>query len=266
MTEILKNIGKSLGEKVFKPVVLDRVRERIGDLNIEVINSEQIREIEGSVIFAPNHTRPLSKVGRMTGLAPDAIILDEIIRRNVGKEAKIVAKGDDGREVNKLKATSSQLLQGMLKGAGMVPILKNPGSFNREFIRDIKQLMESGQSLLIFPEGDWRDSGYDFSKEGVDVQPGTANISLKYGIPVVPVFLSGGDNLSVNSEMKVQFGTPISSEGKTKVEISDLIGQQIQELQQLLEQKPQKIEFSAQKREEYLNSLLSKEEREQKIS
>ena len=76
----------------------------------------------------------------------------------------------------------------------------------REAIRIMEDVLARGGSLLIFPEGQVG------SVEGAlaPLQAGAAHLSLRSGLPIVPVGLTGTNQLWLRRTITVRIGPPLS--------------------------------------------------------
>lgn len=87
-----------------------------------------------------------------------------------------------------------------------IPI--NRAMFDRSTVRALEELVENGESVLMFPEGTRSRSG-----ELGKIKTGVCMIALRTGRPVVPVYLSNTDRLSDcflrRKRLEVRIGPPI---------------------------------------------------------
>jgi 1-acyl-sn-glycerol-3-phosphate acyltransferase len=94
----------------------------------------------------------------------------------------------------------------ILKNLGAFPIKRGAG--DRAAIRTALDILADGQALILFPEG-------TRSKTGTlgKAQPGVAMIALKSQVPVVPVAITGTNQVFCNGHwlprFTVRFGKPI---------------------------------------------------------
>ena len=86
----------------------------------------------------------------------------------------------------------------------------------RQTLRYIGELVDEGNSILIFPEGERTDKG-----EIREFQPGVGMIASMLGIPVVPVYLEGVYRVLHRSwtfprpgRVRAVFGPPLHLQGK----------------------------------------------------
>jgi 1-acyl-sn-glycerol-3-phosphate acyltransferase len=171
-----------------------------------------------------------------TGFSPDAFVLSKLVEENTGRKIKMAHKSDDGWLAESAalkyyqKNISSPFMRGISKVVGNIPIQKNPGSFNRDFVETVEETIKNGGSILIFPEGHWYE---DFSIDH-QIEPGAAHIAKKYNLKIVPAYINGADSWGGEQKVRVSFGEPFASADLDKKEISQKISGQIATLQKEL--------------------------------
>ena len=113
---------------------------------------------------------------------------------------------------------SNKTLGGLITVLGGFPVSR--GTADREALRRAIELLESGQPLVLFPEGE--------RKSGPVVQPlfdGACYIGLKTGAPIIPVGIGGSERVMPKGakfiyprKVHVVIGAPIrvSTEGTQK--------------------------------------------------
>lgn len=102
----------------------------------------------------------------------------------------------------------NKLLAWYLREIGTIPIKR--GSADKEALSAIIKGLKYGSPFLIFPEGT-RHVHFD----GANAQPGIGLIAVKSGVPVVPVYIDGSDDLLPvdakffrRARVTVRFGEP----------------------------------------------------------
>jgi len=72
-------------------------------------------------------------------------------------------------------------------------------------MRQMSRVLEQGGSLVIFPEGGW---GY---VEGAlkPLRTGAARLSLRSGLPIVPIGIVGTSRLQLRRRLTLRIGAPI---------------------------------------------------------
>src|SRR5437879_13322465 len=91
---------------------------------------------------------------------------------------------------------------------GFVPVVRERHG-DRTLFRHVDRALEVGGAVAIFPEGNYGP------REG-DLMPfkkGFAHFAIKAGVPVVPVALSGTNDLWLRKPIKVVIGKPILPAG-----------------------------------------------------
>lgn len=102
-----------------------------------------------------------------------------------------IASGSTRRRMRFMGADkwwSNKVLGGLLTVLGGFPVSR--GTADREALRRAIELLESGQPLVLFPEGE--------RKSGPVVQPlfdGACYIALKTGAPIIPVGIGGSERV-----------------------------------------------------------------------
>lgn len=224
----LERIGKFFGEKAIKPKI-ERLREKVENFDVEIFDGENLEGLKGrAYLITANHVKPEGAASQQSGLSQDAFVIERTIANRTGQQVRIVSKCDDGWWADNVykyfqKYVYQPFGKGMIEGAGLIPIKKNPGSFNRDFMKTVELVAEKGEPILIFPEGTWYD---DYDKEH-PMSNGAAQIAMKYGLPVVPTYIKGSNSWKPEGKIQLAFGESIDVTGKTKEEITELIRQGI---------------------------------------
>ena len=233
--ELIEESGKAIGRLTDK-VVLTKIQERTKKFDTKLYGLEQLHSLENSsFIIASNHLKPSSKFGESTQLCPDIFVIREVVKKELGIEPGILAKADDGWwGATKLMRLWQSRIQnkftiGFVNGLGMIPIKKNPGRINREIFEGVETAISNGQPLIIFPEGDWKQ---DFDPSA-SLEPGTAHLSRKYQIPILPTYISGAHSWNEGQEVSLRFGEPINPGKMQKNEITEILHSKISELQSM---------------------------------
>lgn len=97
-----------------------------------------------------------------------------------------------------------------IKLCGSYPIYRGQKSLE-ETLESTEEFLKDGKSLLIFPEG-----GFAINGEKKPVRRGIAYLAQKYNLPIIPVAISGSDQLNgVNKfDMKKMFSNKYSVKAK----------------------------------------------------
>jgi 1-acyl-sn-glycerol-3-phosphate acyltransferase len=232
---LIRNTGELLGRTVGK-VGREYLQRRVENFEISFVGSENLEGLKDtSYLAASNHLKPEEQMSSESGISPDAFIISKLIKEITGQELKIVQKSDNGWWADSAfsrfiqKKIGQPLGRGFSSGVGNIPIQKNPGSSNKEFLKIIKKTVEEDKDpILIFPEGNWYPD-FDLSHT---IQPGAAHLAKFYGLMVVPIYIKGATSWRPRQKVIVSFGKPFSTEGLSKEEVTQRIGIEISLLQQ----------------------------------
>ncbi len=176
---------------------------------------------QGPIILAANHRSFM-----------DSLFLPLVIRRRVTFVAK--AEYFDDKFDDKKTAW-------FFRGVGQIPIRREGGSASERALESATEVLEQGGVFGIYPEGTrTRDGDLHRGHTGV------ARLALRTGAPIVPVGLTGTDEINpidrklprLFRTVRIQFGTPITADRYAGREHDKLVLRQITdevmfELQQL---------------------------------
>ena len=232
-------VGQTIGKKGF-----EHLKRKIENFDIEANGLENLEEVkEEAYLLVANHIIPNAnnKAALKTGISPDAFVLSKLVEENTGRKIKVAHKADDGWLAESAimqfyqKNIGSPFMRGLSKGVGNIPIQKNPGSFNRDFVKTVDKTIKDKEPIMIFPEGHWYE---DFSVDH-KIEPGAAHIAKKYNLKIVPAYINGADSWDGENKVRVSFGEPFASEDLSKEELSQKMFEQIAKLQEELNQEKQ---------------------------
>jgi len=218
-----ETIGSLVGKILIEPG-LNLARERTKRFRIQVKGVENLQRLKDKpFLIAANHVKP-SGVAAKTLLSPDALIIEQEVFSIVGRRLKIVVKADNGwvseniiaRRIQKL---SQPLARGAVKGAGHIPVYKNPGSSNHNLMVDVSKAVSEGYSILMFPQGSWFKS-FDPTRK---FYSGAARMALQDNLPIVPTYIRGCSSWRKGTKVDLAFGKVINPTGKGVSKITDLI-------------------------------------------
>jgi 1-acyl-sn-glycerol-3-phosphate acyltransferase len=157
----------------------------------ELHGLDRLAELEGPVIFAANHH---SHVDTPLMLS----VIPEPWRHHI-----VIGAAADYFFGNRVSAPLSALV------IGAIPIERT--KVGRKSADDAAALIDDGWSMLIFPEGGRSPDGW-----GQPFRGGAAYLSLRCGVPVVPVHLEGtgrilrkGRSVPQPSSTTITFGAPL---------------------------------------------------------
>jgi 1-acyl-sn-glycerol-3-phosphate acyltransferase len=131
-----------------------------------VLGRDRLEEMDGPVIFVANHHSHV-----------DTPLLQSVIPEP-WRHRLVIGAAADYFFPNRLKGTLSALV------IGAVPIERTRVS--RRSADDAARLIGDGWNFLIFPEGGRSPDGW-----GQPFQPGAAYLSMRCGVPVVPIYIGG---------------------------------------------------------------------------
>lgn len=161
----------------------------------EVDGRERLERLAAPAIFAANHRSHLD-TGLLLSLLPERF-----------RHRAVVAAAADYFFTSRAKGTVHAL------AFGAVPVERQ--KVNRRSADMAAALIDEGWSLVIFPEGGRSPDGW-----GQEFRGGAAYLSVRTGVPVVPVYLDGtweawpkGRRLPrAGVGVSVTFGTPMAAE------------------------------------------------------
>lgn len=232
-------VGKTIAKKG-----LEYLKSKVENFDIEADGLENLEKVKDEpYLLVTNHIIPTDKAALNTGVSPDAFVLSKLVEDNTGREIKVAHKADNGWSAKSAigeycqKNIGSPFARGVSKGVGNIPIQKNPGSFNRDFLETVDSTIEAGEPILIFPEGHWYE---DFSANH-KAEPGAAHIAKKYNLKIVPAYINGANSWDGEQKVRVSFGEPFLSDDLNKKELSQKIFDKIASLQEELKQNNDKV-------------------------
>lgn len=224
----LESFGKFVGKKIG-----ETIRKRVENFELNIDGLENLKQLNGkSFLLACNHVKPKSKNDEQSQLGPDAFILERIVKDSNNQRLGVLAKADNGRllfgeEGKNFQKQIEKPFRGIIKGIGMIPVNKNPGSLNREMLEEIELAVNRKEPVLIFPEGMWKD---DFDPEA-DLEPGAAHIAKKFNLPILTAYIRNANEWKKDQEVSVSFGEIINPSDFEKDDVTEKIKQGIAELQ-----------------------------------
>jgi len=169
-----------------------------------------------------------------------AFILAPVHRSNIDTPLACTVTARRMRYMGKDSLWKSRIVGWTLSALGGFPVSR--GTADREALRRCIQVLEAGEPLVLFPEGE--------RKSGPDVQPlfdGAMYIALKAGVPVIPVGIGGsarampkGKKYLRPSKCIVLVGEPLlppASEGRaSRTAVRDFTAQLHGRLQELFDE------------------------------
>ncbi len=145
----------------FAVIVVKRLMMLIVELDVR--NPENI-PVTGAVMFAANHLSAL-----------DAVIMQMAIQRPLCF-------------MSKAELFRIPLVAWVLTRLGSFPVRR--GEFDRQSILNARHVLDSGLALMMFPEGT-----RTYGQGMLEARSGAAYLAMRSGCPIVPVAISGNENL-----------------------------------------------------------------------
>ncbi|HJR61177.1 MAG TPA: AMP-binding protein [Vicinamibacterales bacterium] len=179
-------------------------------MSLEVRGLEHLRDLEGPVIFAANHQSHFDAPALLLALPPRwryrvaPAMLKEFFAAHFHPDQFSLAQ--------RLTNSANYYLASLFFNAFPLP-QRETGA--RQALRYIGEVVESGYSVLIFPEGRRTNAG-----EIVQFQRGVGMIASRLSVPVVPVRLEGLEKVlhhtwsfPARGPVRVSFGAAMSLKG-----------------------------------------------------
>ena len=218
----IKRIGQRIGETIGS-WAMNSLRDKTDKFEIDYSGVDILKELEGKpYILAANHVKPENRAAQTAGMAPDAFLLERAVKEQAHGKLNIIANVNGKMSripvLKYIDKIWSPLREAALEGVGFIPIRKKAGSFNKNFIRLVKEAIERKEPILIFPEGHWYkefDESHEFSE-------GAAFLAEKFNLPIVPAYIHGARSWS-GGKSEISIGQPITTEEKTRENITEEI-------------------------------------------
>jgi len=199
-------VGRDLGLRG-----LEFLYRRVGTFDIETSGLENLEILTTEpCLLVSNHLKPEEEKAQSSGLSPDALIISRIIQQATGEKIKIIHKSDNGwwseSSIGRYfqKNFGQPFGRGLSEGMGNVPVQKNPGSSNREFLKSVAKSVREKKSLLLFPEGNWY-ADFDASHK---IEPGAAHLAKANDLKIIPIYIHGATSWKEGTEVKIFIGEP----------------------------------------------------------
>lgn len=175
---------------------------------------------KGQVLIASNHLS-----------FADSIVITMVAPRSVSflaKDSYFTGKGFRG-----------WLSRSFFRGAGAIPVVRGAGAAAQEALKSGLEVLEDGDAFSIYPEGTRSLDGRLYKG-----RTGVAWLALTSGAPVVPVALTGTQNIQPAGSSRprlarvtVEFGTPLdlsrhgsADSGKARRQATDEVMEAIQRM------------------------------------
>ncbi len=196
-------------------------------MSLEVDGLEHLENAQGPVIFAANHQSHFDAPAILRALPPRwryrvaPAMLKEFFAAHFHPDQFTLRQ--------RLTNSANYYLASLFFTAFPLP-QREVGA--RDALRYIGEVVQSGYSILIFPEGKRTDAG-----EILRFQPGVGMIASRLSIPVVPVRLDGLERILHHSwsfprpgRAKVTFGPAMSLTGNDYAELASRVEEAVRRL------------------------------------
>jgi 1-acyl-sn-glycerol-3-phosphate acyltransferase len=200
---IARVVRRCMIEGITRPVVKTIASPR-------VIGADRLSDTRSPLIFALNHSSHLDTSLTITALPA-----------HVRHSTAVAARSDYFFDKHWKAALWSLWMN-------VIPLERD--KVNRQSIETAEEVLSAGWSLVIFPEGTRGDD--DFT---LPFRPGAAYLSMRTGVPVVPIHLEGTRNIFTPytrrlrfGHTRVTFGAPmLALEGERSREFNERIEQAV---------------------------------------
>lgn len=173
-TPLARIVRRCMIETITRPVVKIVANPR-------VIGADRLSDRRSPLIFAINHSSHLDTSLTLTALPA-----------HVRHSTAVAARSDYFFDKHWKAALWSLWMN-------VIPLERD--KVNRQSIETAEEVLNAGWSLVIFPEGTRGED--DFMQP---FKPGAAYLSMRTGIPVVPVHLEGTRNIFTPYTRRLRFG------------------------------------------------------------
>jgi 1-acyl-sn-glycerol-3-phosphate acyltransferase len=119
---------------------------------------------------------------------------------------------------NRSTVFNTRFKRWLLPRLAVFPVSRARGYLDEEAVNTVYQLLESGERVLIFPEGAYgKDGQLRPLKEGVGY------FALNSGKPILPISVSGTDRLRPFSRVRVVIGPPFIPKAPPLLELKERV-------------------------------------------
>ncbi|MCU0679969.1 MAG: hypothetical protein MUF50_01525 [Planctomycetes bacterium] len=228
MKKIISLSGSATGKNLRK-----WCENRIKNFQIEPHGLGYLKELQKQpFLIVANHLTPRERLAEKFNITPDAFVISYLVNNVNNQHLSIMQRSDDGYWLNNRFGQYLQkeifwpFAKGFVEGAGNIPIRKNPGSFNRDFVVGANKAKKEKRPMLIFPEGCWYDD-FNVNDPKRIIQPGAAFIAQKFGLKILPAYLKGAHSWVNSQEIVAAFGESFSPVGMAVEDVCQKIKNEI---------------------------------------
>ena len=185
----LQKIIKSLEKKIIR---LQYSRQLLEKLNIDIhVQNIELLPSNGPFLLIVNHRSII-----------DPLIIDILLQN----------KNNFGLWVAKKELYDSLLFGNAVRNGGCIRVSREKTDMS-QFFSDIKKGVTNGDSICIFPEGTRNKT----EKELLTFKEGVRIISLKFKLPILPVYIE------TNTDKVLDIATKTDKKSNIRVNVGNLI-------------------------------------------
>lgn len=225
----LRIAGNIVGKNLIR-YGLDFERLRVNRFRIQTIGEEHLTELAGwSFLVVANHIQPEGENKDVqSGLSPDALVLEKVIKKLTGKQLAAISLSQIGSFLNVPLPTQLRdkvvypITRGILESTGFIPLKRGGLSSHKAMLKTVEKEVMAKNPILIFPQGH-KYADFDPSQP---FNNGAAHIAQSFTLPIIPVYLDGCHTWEPH-QVRVFIGKPFFTAGRTKKENSQRIREEI---------------------------------------
>ncbi|MDP2632126.1 MAG: lysophospholipid acyltransferase family protein [Candidatus Curtissbacteria bacterium] len=228
----LRIVGNIVGKNLIR-YGLDFERLRVNRFRIQTIGEEHLTELaDRSFVIVANHVQPEGRNKDIqSGLSPDALVLEKVIKELTGKQLTAISLSQIDSIFNIPLPTQLRdkviypVTRGILESIGFIPLKREGFSSHKAMLKTVEKEVMANNPILVFPQGH-KYADFDPSKP---FNIGAAHIAQSFTLPIIPVYLDGCHTWEPHL-VRVFIGKPFFTAGRTKKENSQRIKEEISAL------------------------------------
>ena len=237
--ELFCEVGRFWG-RYFLSHGVSYLRRRVRRVELRVVGDAHLTEMgTGPWLMVSNHIMPHDtplgpfrnwRFVQQYNYPADAFIIQRAVSERTEYALNTVARCDRGWwSPNPVKLWVQQRLgnpfaRGQMEGLkGFIPVEKNPGCYQRHFLKAIQDAVRRREPILIFPL--LIDLGESGAKP--EMGAGACRIAAKYDLPILPVCIIGADSWKLDRPVTIVFGEPFATTGLSGDQIAEEIRRRI---------------------------------------